>query len=112
MLAKSTQLNKRVLDMNQHYLELQTFLAEVKCYPETAMDRSLQVYPSEERLYGIDKRVNYRLPPLYEPIEEMIFSKNETDEDIHFFIHFIHQNGCKTFIVCREPTTRRQVLAT
>ena len=38
MLAKSTSLNKNVLDMNKHYLELQTFLSEIECYPEAAMD--------------------------------------------------------------------------
>ena len=38
MLAKSTSLNKNVLDMNKHYLELQTFLSEVERYPEAAVD--------------------------------------------------------------------------
>ena len=79
MLAKSTSLNKNVLDMNKHYLELQTFLSEVECYPEAAMDRNHQVFPSEKRLYGKDKNINHCLHPPYEPIEEVVFSCNETD---------------------------------
>ena len=50
MLAKSNSLNKNVLDMNMHYMELQTFLSEVERYPEAAMDCSGRVFPSEERL--------------------------------------------------------------
>ena len=82
MLAKSTSLNKNVLDMNKHYLELQTFLSEVERYPEAAMDRNYQVFSSEKRLYGQDKNVNHRLHPSYEPIEELVFSSNETDESV------------------------------
>ena len=79
MLAKSTDLNKNVLDMNQHYLELQTFLSEVECYPETAMDPNHQVFPSEKRLYGEDKKLNHRLHPSFAPIEELVFSDIESD---------------------------------
>ena len=80
MLAKSTHLNKNMLDMNKHYLELQMFLSEAERYPETAMDHNAQVFPSEKRLYGEDKRVNHRLHPMCECIEEVIFSSEETDE--------------------------------
>ncbi len=80
MLAKSTNLNKNVLDMNIHYLELQAFLSEVERYPETAMDRNHQIFLSEKRLYGNDKNINHRLHPSYAPIEEVVFSSNETDE--------------------------------
>ena len=76
ILAKSTSLNKNVLDMNKHYLELQTFLSEVERHPEAAMDRNHQVFPSSERLYGKHKSVMH---PPYEPIEEVVFSCNETD---------------------------------
>lgn len=34
MLAKSTSLNKNVLGMNKHYVELQSFLSEVESYSE------------------------------------------------------------------------------
>ena len=78
MLAKSTSLNKNVLDMNKHYLELQT-LSEVERYPEAAMNQNHQVFPSERRLYGKDKTVNHRLHPPYELIEEAVFCSNETD---------------------------------
>ena len=66
--------------MNKHYLELQAFLSEVERYPETATDRNVQVFLSEKRLYGKDKKVNHRLHPAYKPIEEVIFSSEETDE--------------------------------
>ena len=65
--------------MNKHYLELQTFLSEVERYPEAAMDQNHQVFPSEKQLYGKDKNINHRLHPSYEPIEEVVFSCNETD---------------------------------
>ena len=83
MLAKSTQLNKNMLDMNQHYLELQTFLSEVEKYPEMAFDPSVKVFPSEARLYGKDRKLNHRLHPSYESIEEVIFSRSEHDEDLY-----------------------------
>ncbi len=54
--------------MNKHYLELQTLLCRA---PEISMD---QVFPSEKRLYGADKKVNHRLHPGY---EEMVFSCEE-----------------------------------
>ena len=44
MLAKSNHLGKSVLDMNQHYLELQVFLAEVEHDPETAMNRNFEMF--------------------------------------------------------------------
>ena len=50
MLAKSNSLNKNVLDMNMHCMELQTFISEVEHYPEAAVDCSGQVFPSEEWL--------------------------------------------------------------
>lgn len=82
ILAKSTHLNKNVIDMNMHYLELQTFLSEAEHFPETAMDRNIQVFPSEKRLYSEDKKVNHRLHSAYKPIEEVIFSSEETDESL------------------------------
>jgi hypothetical protein len=77
MLAKSNVLNKNVLDMNQHYLELELFLRED---PEIAMERSYEVFASERRLYGNDKKVNHRLKTSYEAVEEAIFSREDTDQ--------------------------------
>ena len=77
MLAKSNVLNKNVLDMNQHYLELELFLRED---PEIAMERSYEVFASERRLYGNDKKVNHRLKTPYEAVEEAIFSREDTDQ--------------------------------
>ena len=61
MLAKSTELEKSALDMNQHYLELQMFLQELECHPEIIMDRKYGVFKSENRLYGDNKKFNHRL---------------------------------------------------
>ena len=47
MLAKSKVLNKNVLDMNKHYLELKTFLSEAGSNPEMTMDRNVQVFLSD-----------------------------------------------------------------
>ena len=80
ILAKSCHLNKSVLDMNIHYLELKTFLSDVEHDPETMINRNLEVFMSERRLYGKDKKVNHRLHPSYKVIEEVIFSRDETDE--------------------------------
>ena len=65
--------------MNKHYLELQTFLSMVERNPEAAMDQNLQVFPSEKKLYGNDKKVNHCLRPSYLPIEEVVFRYSETD---------------------------------
>ena len=80
MLAKSNHLDKNVLDMNQHYLELQVFLAEVEHDPETAMNRNFEVFVSEKRLYGNDKKVNHHLHASYEVVEGKIFSEDATDK--------------------------------
>ena len=54
------------------------------------MDRNLQVFPSEKRLYGTDKKVNHRLHPAYEPIEEVIFSNEETNK---YLLHSLLASG-------------------
>lgn len=77
MLAKSTELNKNVLDMNTHYVELLAFLSEIECQPETAMDKSLEVFVSERKLYGTDKALNHRLHPLYAVVEERLFEDSK-----------------------------------
>ncbi len=43
-LAKSKQLKKSVLDMNTHYLELQTFLKQLQHNPKMIMDCDLRVF--------------------------------------------------------------------
>ena len=89
MLAKSNHLDKNVLDMNQHYLQLKVFLAEVEHDPETAMNKGFEVFVSEKRLYGNDKKVNHRLHASYQAVEEKIFFEDETDKV--FFIHCLLQ---------------------
>lgn len=55
MLAKSKELDKSALDMNQHYLELKLFLRMVQDDPPAAMNKEHQVFVSEKRLYGDDQ---------------------------------------------------------
>ena len=61
MLAKSNNLGKSALDMNQHYLELQLFLMMVEEAPQTAMNKLYKVFPSEARLYSSETCVNHRI---------------------------------------------------
>ena len=81
MLAKSTDLNKSVIDMNEHYLELQLFLEEVEKNPKTAMNANYAVFKSEPRLYGMDKKTNHRLHASYKVVEESIFN-GQSDETL------------------------------
>ena len=61
MLAKSNDLGKSALDMNQHYLELQLFLMMVEEAPQTTMYKLYKVFPSEARLYSSESSVNHSL---------------------------------------------------
>lgn len=51
-------------------------------HPETALNPNVSVFPSEERLYGEDRKLNHHLHPSYDSIEEIVFSRSENDEDI------------------------------
>ena len=84
MLAKSTDLEKSVLDMNTHYLELKVFLQELEGDPEVAMCADVEVFKSEPGLYGHNKKTNHRLHPKYKPVEERIFTRDEFDETLLF----------------------------
>ena len=77
MLSKSNDLGLSVLSMNQHYLELQTYLLKVENSPAVVFDPNYHVFQSEERLYGPDAKVNHRLksPAVYQGL----FDNIETD---------------------------------
>ena len=51
-LSKSNDLNKSVLDMNLHYLELKVFLELVENDPSILLQRTVIVFTSEEKLYN------------------------------------------------------------
>ena len=53
MMSKSTKLQKSVLDMNTHYLELKQFLEKVEENPQVVLQKAYRVF-SDERLYGND----------------------------------------------------------
>ena len=59
ILSKSTELNKSVLDMNQHYLELKLFLEEVELRPDIILKMNVAVFKSEVQLYNSSK-TNHR----------------------------------------------------
>ena len=44
------------------------------------MNRNFEVFISEKRVYGNDKKVNHLLHAYYEVVEEKIVSEDETDK--------------------------------
>ena len=74
MLSKSNDLDLSVLSMNQHYLELKTYLSEVEINPDIVFDPNYHVFPSEKRIYGPDPKLNHRLKSkvVYEKLFESI----------------------------------------
>ena len=61
MLAKSNDLSKSALDMNQHYVELQLFLRMIEEDPKTVMNKSYEAFPSEQCLYSTKVSLNHRI---------------------------------------------------
>ena len=51
ILSKSKELGLSVYSMNQHYLELQTYLSKIMKYPDIVFDQDYKVFPSESRMY-------------------------------------------------------------
>ena len=82
ILAKSTELKKSALDMNKHYLELQIYLQELKEHPKIIMDQNYQVFKSEERLYGDNKKVNHRCHVKSKCVHDHLFVFAEWDETL------------------------------
>ena len=79
MLSKSNDLGLSVLSMNQHYLELHTYLSEVETSPDIVFDPNYHVFQSEKRIYGSDAKVNHRLTS--QPVYEKLFDSIEVDCD-------------------------------
>ena len=78
-LAKSTEFDKSVFDMSKHYLELKCFLEELEAHPEIATDPDLQVFASEERLYGPSQKTNHRNHRTCKILQERLFQKDDLD---------------------------------
>ena len=55
MLSKSDVLGKSALDMNEHYLELDTYLKEIEHHPKIVLDKDYRVFRSEQKLYADNK---------------------------------------------------------
>ena len=79
MLSKSNDLGLSVLSMNQHYLELHTYLSEVETSPDIVFDPNYHVFRSEERIYGSNTKVNHRLNS--QAVYEKLFDSIEVDCD-------------------------------
>ena len=79
MLVKSKALDKSVLDMNVHYLELKGFLEELTQHPHQIMNPNYQVFPSESRLYGNSPITSHRLHPGYIPVRRRLYQPDLFD---------------------------------
>ena len=79
MLIKSKVLDKRVLDMNQHYIELKCFLQQLSKHPEEIMNPDLQTFPSEHRLYGESPKPITALKKNYTAVRKRLFTCDDFD---------------------------------
>lgn len=79
MLAKSKDLGKSVLCMNQHYLELQLYLQEVTKDPSVVFDSKYHVFSSENRLYEKEGKVNHHLKG--QVVYDRLFKDLKADQD-------------------------------
>ena len=79
MLLKSNELSKKLLDMNQHYLELVKYLEEIAQHPELILDPAHQVFLLEPRLYD-DSKTNHRNHPNHVPVRTRLYKKDNFDQ--------------------------------
>ena len=82
MLAKSSVLEKSVVDMSTHYLELKMFLKELSAHPEVAMDHSYHAFRSESRLYMDNIKTNHRLHSKSVLIHQNLFQSDNLDDKV------------------------------
>ncbi len=95
MLAKSNDLEKSVLCMNQHYFELQLYLQEITKDPIIAFDSEYHVFLSEKRLYGNDRKLNHRLK------RQVVYDKLFKADQTSLAPLLVHQkNGTETKCLC------------
>ena len=79
MLLKSNELGKKLLDMNQHCMELVKYLEEIAQHPELILDPAHQVFPLEPHLYD-DSKTNHRNHPKYVPVRTRLYKKDDFDQ--------------------------------
>lgn len=84
MLVKSNDLRKTTLDMNQHYLELHTFLCMLEDDPRIIMDETFQVFHSEKRLNEDHDKTNHRMKERSLLVHKCLFSSQEWDSNLVF----------------------------
>ena len=79
--------------MNIHYVELKEFLSILETQPETIMDQNYEVFKSEKRLYGNEKKVNHRNHEKSKCVHKKLFASNTWDENL---LYPIIANGATT----------------
>ena len=80
MLVKSTELDKSVLDMCVHYLELKVFLEELSHHPKEIKNLEHQVFQSAEpRLYGPSSKTNHRIHSKYKEVRKRLYQSDSFD---------------------------------
>ena len=84
MLMKSTDLGKKYLDLNPHMKELLDFLTELSHYPRLCLDPQHNVFRTEPRLYGDDKKLNHRNHPKYTYVQKRLYQHDDYDEHYTF----------------------------
>lgn len=77
MLSKSKELGLSVFSMNEHYLELCTYLSEVTRDPDIVFEQHYHVFSSEERIYEASSKVNHRLKSPF--VYDALFKEVEID---------------------------------
>ena len=80
ILVKSTELDKSVLDMSAHYLELKVFLEELSHHPEEIMNPEHHVFQSEPQLYDPLLKTNHRIHKTYKEIRRRLNESDSYDE--------------------------------
>ena len=93
ILAKSCELKKSALDMNIHYVELKEFLCVLETQPETILDKNYEVFKSEKRLYGDEKKVNHRCHEKSKCVHKQLFVSDTWDKHL---LYPIIANGAAT----------------
>ena len=83
-ILKSKILNKTYLDMNAHYLELLQHLELLSDHPRLVLDHTVQVFKSEERIYGSMMKLTHRLHKNYTHVRARLYTEDRYDNTLTF----------------------------
>ena len=62
------------------------FLQELTHHSEIIMDKECNVFRSEPRLYGDDKKINHRLHSKSKAVHQRLFTADEFDESVYSIV--------------------------